>query len=214
MKKALIIAGSLSLLSQGALAGEWDGFYAGAGVANTTYSHSITDIDYDWFGGTFTESSTAVTPSVYFGFNLSNENVVYGIEADFRSANIDTNTFYAQDVYRADKFDDAYSLRLRLGVASGKSLFFAALGGAQMNVSHSWSEINDIPDSWPKKGNYKIGRAYGVGVEHKVSDSISVRAEYQNVAIPGNTRTNIASAFRFEFEDEYDAFNIGAAFHF
>lgn len=214
MKKALMIAGSLSLLSQGALAGDWDGFYTGVGVANTTYSHSITDIDYDWFGGSFTESSTAVTPSVYFGYNLSNENVVYGLEADYRSAGMSTETFYADDVYREDKFDDAYSVRLRLGVASGKSLFFAAIGAAKMDVSHSWSEINDIPDSWPAKGNSKIGRAYGIGIEHKVADSVSIRAEYQNVALPGDTRTNNADAFRFEFEDEYDAINVGAAFHF
>jgi len=35
MKKALLIAGSLALGSQAALAGEWDGFYVGGGIAQS-----------------------------------------------------------------------------------------------------------------------------------------------------------------------------------
>lgn len=214
MKKALIIAGGLTLLSQGALANDWDGFYAGVGVAHTTYSHSLTDIDYDWFGGTFTESTSSLTPSVYFGINFSNENVVYGLEADFRYAEMGTDTFYAQDDFRQDEFNHSYSLRARLGVTSGSSLLFFTAGAAQMDVSHSWYEIADLPDSWPKKGNYKIGRAFGAGIEHKVGDNLSVRAEYQNVALPGDTRLNNSQGNRFEFEDEYEAVSVGATFHF
>ncbi|MGB1221062.1 MAG: outer membrane protein [Alcanivoracaceae bacterium] len=214
MKKALLIAGSLALGSQAALAGEWDGFYVGGGIAQTEYTNSYTDRDYDWFGGTLEESTTRVTPSVHVGYNMSNENVVFGIEADYRQANMRTDTYYSFDVFKQDQFDSSMSARLRLGIASGNTLVYATAGVAQMETEHQWIEDDDVPDSWPAFENDKTGQAIGFGIERKVGDTLSIRGEWQRITLPHVTEFNIQRQHRFQVEDASESVGIGASFHF
>lgn len=221
MKKpfiTLLAAGMFSAAAQ-AQAPTWSGFKAGITLGATTYTNTWTDTDYDWYGGSLSYSKRKVAPAIHIGWDTQSGSAVFGVELDHsfnaakRDVIYDTSVGSSPSVYKHDELKSVTSLRGRMGLATGNALFYATAGFAKAQVDHAWTEVGDPTDSWPTFSNSHTGFVYGFGIEHRLNQMFSLRAEYQHVNIPETKSTNV-NGYTMEVGEEVSALSFGASFHF
>ncbi len=156
---------------------DWSGAYAGADFALLANEGSIWDLDYDEFGGTFDIVSLGAGVGGHAGYNWQDGSFVYGVVGDL--AVYSNEEGQSSPDYRevVSAINVAGSLRGRAGIASGDSLFFATagLGFVQSDLAH-----NNLPAPDPESydlSDTRIGGIVGLGVEHALSDTLSVKVE-------------------------------------
>ncbi len=221
MKKPLITLLAVGLVSAAAQAQAptWSGFKAGLTLGATNYTNTWTDTDYDWFGGSLSYSKRKLTPAIHVGWDTQVGSTVYGVELDqsFNSAKreviYDTPIGNTLRVRKTDELKSVTTLRGRMGLAMGNALIYTTAGFAKVKADHTWTETGDPNDSWPTFHNDHTGFVYGFGVEHRVNQMFSLRAEYQHVNIPETKSTN-NKGFTMEVGEDVSTFAFGASFHF
>lgn len=221
MKRHLImlVAIGMSGAVAQAQAPTWSGFKAGLTLGATNYTSTWTDTNYDWYGGSLSYSKRKITPSIHLGWDFQSASLVYGVELDhsFNSAKkdviYDTSAGSSPRVYKNDELKSVTTLRGRLGLATGNALFYATAGLAKVQADHTWTEVGDPTDSWPTFSNSHTGFVYGFGVEHRLNQLMSLRAEYQHVNVPETKSTNI-NGYTMEVGENVSTFAFGASFHF
>jgi outer membrane immunogenic protein len=142
----------------------WSGPYAGAFVGyNAT--------KFDQSNGASFDGDGAVG-GVYGGYNLQNDRIVYGIEADLGASAVEAGGFDRSAGLPVDADANVFgSLRGRVGVAADPFLVFATAGAA---VSDQTLKLGPAEDS-----NTHFGYTVGAGLEAKVTDRIDTRLEYR-----------------------------------
>lgn len=221
MKKSLIALLAAGLVGSAAQAQSpaWSGFKAGLTLGATNYTNTWTDTDYDWFGGSLSYSNRKLTPAIHVGWDTQAGSTVFGVELDhsFNSAKrdviYDTPIGNTLRVRKSDELKAVTTLRGRMGLAVGNALIYTTAGFAKVTADHTWTETNDPNDSWPTFHNDHTGFVYGFGVEHRLNQMFSLRAEYQHVNIPETKSTNI-NGYTMEVGEEVSTFAFGASFHF
>ncbi|MDX6806931.1 outer membrane protein [Terrihabitans rhizophilus] len=159
----------------------WGGAYVGADVAGAYSKGSVSDVDYFEFGGTYEIPSLGAGGGVHAGYNWQNRSFVYGAVADFAAFTNDESDVDADEDYReiASQLNWMATLRGRAGIATGSSYIYgtAGLAIADMETSQSFlGEFGDEDDSI-SFDDTTIGWVVGLGVEHALSDKLSVKAE-------------------------------------
>ncbi|RYD62967.1 MAG: porin family protein, partial [Sphingomonadales bacterium] len=71
------------------------------------------------------------------------------------------------------------SLRIRGGYAFGKTLAYATVGPAYARIGNSFSTSNTANAFSDNRDSYSWGVTGGGGLEHKITDNISVGLEYR-----------------------------------
>jgi outer membrane immunogenic protein len=221
MKKSLItlLAIGLAGTAAQAQAPTWSGFKAGITLGASNYTNTWTDTDYDWYGGSLSYSKRKLAPAIHVGWDTQSGSVVFGIELDhsFNSAKrdviYDTPIGNSLRVRKIDELKSVTTLRGRMGLTAGNALFYATAGVAKVKADHSWAETGDPTDSWPTFSNDHTGFVYGFGIEHRLNQMFSLRAEYQHVNIPETKSTNV-NGYTMEVGEDVSTFAFGASFHF
>jgi len=181
MKKVAVLLGVVLLLASANVAtaaDEWKGFYIGAALGGANYTATWTDVDYDWFGGSLDLDKNGLMYGGVVGYNFQPDSVVYGIELDLNFSNIENNTRYSDDVDITDTLNGFYALKGRVGVPVGKALVYLSGGLAMVDAEHSWKEDGDPSDSWDSIDNTNMGYTFGFGVEHMLTDRMSIKFDY------------------------------------
>lgn len=81
------------------------------------------------------------------------------------------------------KLNDLWAVRARGGYAFGDSLIYATGGYAVGNMKHSFRTTNTV-NAFPLTGGGDAkGYQLGVGFEHKLTDNISIGAEYLRTSL-------------------------------
>lgn len=120
---------------------------------------------------------------VQAGYDVQvSDNFVVGVVGDYtRSRLRDSVSAFSTTPARytmTRRLRDAFSLRARAGVASGRTLFYGTGGVAYGNIRNSFSTSN-AANSFTGSGNESSwGYAVGGGIEHRLSPSFSIGAQY------------------------------------
>ena len=221
MKKTLIALVALGLVGTAAQAQTptWSGFKAGLSLGSLNYTNTWTDTAYDWYGGSLSYPKRKIAPSIHVGWDTQMGSVVYGAELDYTFASAKRTEIYdtpignSVRVTKSDELKSVTTLRGRMGMTVGNALVYATAGIAKVKTDHTWTETGDPNDSWPTFHNDHTGFVYGFGVEHRVSDLLSLRAEYQHVNVPETSSTN-NKGYTMEVGEDVSTFAFGASFHF
>lgn len=223
--KSILLASSCGLalsLQVGAAAAQqasggthdWSGYYGGIGLefANTGVAWST---DY---GGAY-GGELDLVPSLTFGRNWQDGNVVLGIEGSFtHSGQAGMAELYDDDEYMGlYDWHWAASVRGRAGIATGPLLTFATAGLTLAELELTGCE--DLPCPTDNYTIYareqQLGVTIGFGMEYALSRNSSIRAEYLYTAFPSLfSETNEAGVFTEPGDLSTDAHAIRLSYNY
>ena len=169
----------------------WTGFYFGA---NLGYARSPGSTDI-LVGGlpvlSLSETMGGVIGGVQAGANWQTGNAVFGIEGDIQGTSqsvsasstvVDVNGIITLNApgaivtaVNSDKITSLSTLRGRLGIASGRALYYVTGGGAFWTWSSNLTVAGVGNASF---SNFQSGGAIGGGVELALNSNWTVKAEY------------------------------------
>lgn len=188
---ALLISASATGVNAQSADFDWTGAYAGGtasfGVFNSETSDHWCYVACD--GGSLTEAAGAL--GVAIGYNKQIGSLVVGVVADYMAGNFETEHIVSQpgvySSYTSSSWENIFTLRGRAGIAADRSLIYVTGGLASVEVNHR-QDYNFGPDAQntgyrPYEGR-ETGFAAGVGVEHAISDKVTLGAEYQYIGLP------------------------------
>jgi outer membrane immunogenic protein len=214
---ALLAAATLSTAAQ-AQAPTWSGFKAGITLGAADYTNTWTDTGYNWYGGSLSYSKRKLAPAIHVGWDTQLGSIVYGVELDhsFNSAKTDriysTNPGNPPRILKSDELKSVTTLRGRMGLAVDGTLVYATAGLAKAQADHSWIDTGSATDYY-STSNSHTGLVYGLGVEHRLNQMFSIRAEYQRTDIPEARSVN-ANGYPVEIGESLSTFSVGGSFHF
>jgi len=160
---------------------DWSGFYAGvfggyaSGTATAQSVLGLTEID-----------ASGALLGVTVGGNAEFDGFVLGLEGDVAWAGIegDAACTGAPGFTCGGTVDWMGSLRARAGVAVDQVLLYATAGAAFAGVTATVTPVGAFTGEF---SDTFIGWTAGVGAEMKVTDDISVKAEYAYVDLGTKT---------------------------
>jgi len=222
---------------------DWSGIKMGihVGIANTTGEASIAqadgvllplDISNGLFHPTTKDDVSYASISGSIGYDVQLGSFITGFEVDatftdLRSnhgtsvvdpnttapfTGIDTNSGYLTSL------SSVATARARLGYDLGNTMVYATAGVAAGEVTNRFSlSLPDLGYRSPYWGrrSYKTGYVLGAGLEHKINETMAIRAEYQHidlqdarvlavdpVSFPGESIT-------YKFRNKFDIAKVG-----
>jgi len=188
----------------------WTGFYLGGtlGVGSGDVLQTST-----FAALRNTVSLNGAVGGAFAGYNAQHGSLVFGFEADAMLSGIDGTLAAAPGqtcfVATADchqAIDQIYTARARVGVAMGDFLPFVSAGIAGANITQSRNPPTDVT-------GFETTFVAGLGVDYRVSENFSVRAEYLTMDFGPQSRT-IGTFVNTNDTGRLNVFRIGAAFHF
>jgi outer membrane immunogenic protein len=189
----------------------WTGFYAGVNAGGAlnlnqgaAYAPVTGGTGFDTLATTFADpgkSQSALTGGAQLGYNKQYGALVVGVEADLNyvnrasanaSATFDPTGYYAAAPYTYTGYDVTGrrkaewfgTLRGRVGVATGRALFYATGGLAygQVGGGGTLATTGAVETYAPTgtKGE-RFGFALGAGIEYALTEAWSLKGEYLHV---------------------------------
>lgn len=174
----------------GVPAGNWAGGYAGATV------------QHDWgrFGAQKDYDATAFGGSLYGGYNMQNDKIVYGAEADVGYNG--EKSMYRPGVEGKQGFNG--SLRGRVGYDANPVLVYGTAGVAVSN--------NKLKGPAGSDERVSLGYTVGAGVEGFVTDKITARVEYRYSDYQNKTYNLGGAKTKADFDDH--SLKVGVGYKF
>jgi len=150
---------------------DWTGPYIGVHAG-----YGWSDVDYDSLSFGFLSDDGSYDlegfiGGVQAGFNWQTNAFVYGVEADFTLSGVDGDSTSGFGVPIGRDIDWTSSLRGRLGYAFDRYLVYGTAGAA---LAQSEGSV----DGFGSDEELHLGWTVGGGVEAKLTQAISLRAEY------------------------------------
>ncbi len=168
----------------------WQGLYLGAHL-----------------GADFATSQNALTGGLHLGYNWQFDHIVAGFEIDGSGKSISATENFAGG--RAEGSQDwLSSVRLRLGYATGGTLFYVTGGYAVGNFEVALS----TPGASYKLNEALNGYVLGGGVEMKFSPNISGRIEALHYGFAENTYSFPIGTVKADVD--YTTVRAGLTYHF
>ena len=186
-----------AVTAQGVTGDVWSGFYAGGaasfGMFNSETSDHWCKVACD--GASMAEIGGAA--GVTLGYDMQIGSLVVGAVADYMLGNFeaenvvsgenDLNGEGAYTSYTQSTWDSIATLRARAGLSVDRSLVYVSGGLASVDVNYR-QDFNFEPAAFPRGYRPYSGRetgfAAGVGIEHALTDNLSLSAEYLYVGLP------------------------------
>ena len=188
---------SLTLLASGALAADLGGYgapppapsltrfdftgrYAGIQAGYSRFGNDVSSIWGSVGGPTerFTYNADGAIGGVHLGANWQERNWLFGIETDFEAAGIAGTGKGDYGALHETSINWLGSLRGRLGLVSGSTLFYVTGGMAYGNV-HVEQLTPTSLGPYSSGDEWKIGWTAGGGIEHAISSRVSLKLEYR-----------------------------------
>lgn len=198
---AMVIAASMSTAS--AQTANWSGPYIGGHLG---YAFGKSDVDVtlgnDWLvenpvlqrdvtnGWSSTLTPKGLVFGVQAGYNhQASNNVVLGVEVGATGLSADESkrrrTVYSvmgaltYDSQTKIDVEQMYTLRARAGITQGRTLFYATAGWAWARADMDFEVLSSGGYSKAGGGTKTLdGYTLGLGVEHRISSQLSLRADY------------------------------------
>ena len=196
--------------------GSWTGFNAGVDLGLGQYESSTIDVDYNWYGGTQTTKRTGGIVGLRGGYDHQFGSLVVGGEIDWTYAHISDNWGYSGNVRIANELNWLASARARCGVAIDRSLIYFAAGIAKGDIKHKFDvqAPGNLNDSFSAKNN-KLGELLAIGLEHQVTDRVTIRAEMASYTFDGAQATDSRTpSNHWKFNDKISTITVGASYRF
>jgi len=194
-------------------AGDWEGFYAGivGGLGSGT-------VDYTDIGGA--GGIVAADPSIAggmiggtVGYNAQFDSVILGIEGDLSWANLNGSRSNGAGVTFQSNVNWLGTLRGRVGIDLDPVLLYATAGLATGALT---TTLSGGPVGTPYTSTH-VGYTVGGGAEFKVTEDVSVKAEYLYTDL-GRRDIPTGSLFTGSTANtaqaSFHAIRVGANFHF
>jgi outer membrane immunogenic protein len=159
--------------------GTWSGFYLGASTAYISLDANTTDTSS--IGNDPTNPTVdGMLIGIQSGYNMQMDNIVLGIESNTTFSTADGNGFWDPPAGYPFELDMNYlsTIRGRAGLAFGENdgtLLFVAGGLAIADFDRTQSSGNS--------SRTHFGYVIGGGVEHMLTDNISIKAEANYIAL-------------------------------
>lgn len=194
---------------------DWTGIYVGAQVGV-----ACLEANYIPPGGSDPNmAGCAGMGGVYGGYNYQlGSSFVLGLEGDY-SAAFDGHLFFAPGPEDTNYFiNSVASVRGRLGwLANDNTMLFVSGGAGWMDTT--FDGLVGPGADFTEDSQVLFGWLIGGGLETKVSDNFSVRAEYTYGQFEDGsydlTGAGCAAACEVPMNvDDYHSFRVGAAYHF
>ena len=180
---------------------DWSGFYLGA---HAGYGRGKYDIDTATVvGGVVVDTASnsfaldGWLSGGQIGFNWQVDQLVLGIEGDMSWSNIGGDFQY--DPLRPAAIAGAdinwlATLRGRIGVAYDRTLLYAT-GGLARGKDLGFANSVIVTGDRASASGTRTGWAAGGGLEHALTDNLSIKAEYLYVDLGDDRRESAASTF-------------------
>ena len=185
----------------------WQGFYVGGSVGGS-WLNSRTDDSlanpWGWDYGAISGKNTSASKfgamvGLQAGYNFQSRNLVFGVEGDFSFLNgksIGQSTItggygYSAETTKSNKISNFGTLRGRLGVDMNGTMPYLTAGIAFGRVANRYT-TNDHGDGYANTDSstkkWRTGFVVGGGVEHKLTDKISIKGEVLYAAFANKAR--------------------------
>lgn len=170
----------------------WGGFYGGLTLGVSMFNSDVSD-HWCWVacdGASLSSFGQGV--GVVAGYDVQMNEFVFGGLIDYMRTNYDnTNVHDRNDYssYSSASWDQIMTLRARAGIAVDRTLFYATGGIALVDVNyrHDFNHgVNADNSGFPPESGWKTGLAAGVGIEHAISNNMSLDLQYQYVGLPSS----------------------------
>ena len=189
--KAISLAVAACFSSAVSAQSNWQGGYAGlsADLLNTSVNNgwcAPASNDDNCPTPNNSLGNTGLNFGVFGGYNLQKDSTVYGIEFDRKLRNLNKQTKYNFPSYFASSSSEVAilsssklsvssisSLRGRLGIARGNSLFSVNAGIAHVSAKFTASSSSSL--SGESQSLNQFGPVIGATFDHKLSNSMSLR---------------------------------------
>ena len=189
--KAISLAVAACFSSAVSAQSNWQGGYAGlsADLLNTSVNNgwcAPASNDDNCPTPNNSLGNTGLNFGVFGGYNLQKDSTVYGIEFDRKLRNLNKQTKYNFPSYFASSTSEVAilsssklsvssisSLRGRLGIARGNSLFSVNAGIAHVSAKFTASSADSL--SGESQSLNQFGPVIGATFDHKLSNSMSLR---------------------------------------
>lgn len=184
----------------------WSGLYVGAQVG---YGWGNTDASSGPLAGfdqSYGYESDGFLGGVHAGYNWQTQNLVWGIETDIEASGIGGSGIGTLGLGHDTELNWLGSTRGRLGIAYDRTLFYATAGWAygDVRIDKGFASYSDVRNGWTA----------GVGVEHALSDRMTLRLEYRYTDFGSASYANAAANTIDKSEVDLHAVRAGFSFKF
>ncbi len=197
------------------------GFLGGGNYAGTTNDQGGDALDAD--GIVSRLDDLAGEAGVVLGYNVQRGSLVYGAEVDFAATGFSVSQNFDEDNRQDAETTSLLSLRGRVGVAVDDTLIFGTVGYGIADVSACAS--GDDPDLGCEPNGDDIvtfddtlgGLVLGVGLEHRLTETLSVRLDYLHFESVWSDDINYSDTEPEEtarFSADSSAVRFGVSYHF
>jgi len=176
----------------------WDGFYIGVHAG-----YGFFDADNSGAGQTWNEQADGPTGGVLVGYNMDLGDYVLGLEADTSFGDLSNDTVIGGIGNVLVAYHGQHTFRARAGMDMGSSLLYVTGGLAMSDI---WLRAGGVRDK-----NFLWGGVVGAGYEAKITDNISLRAEYL-YAVYAEQTYQLTAPVSLEYETH--SIRAGVAWHF
>jgi outer membrane immunogenic protein len=204
----------------------WSGFYLGGHVG---YGQGKYDVDTATVvGGVVVDTASNAfnldgwLAGGQIGFNWQVDQLVFGIEGDMSWTDIGGDFQYdplrPEAIAGAD-IDWLATLRGRVGIAYDRTLLYAT-GGLAWAKDLGFANSVIVAGDRATSSGMRTGWAAGGGLEHAVTDKLSINAEYLYVDLGDDRRESAASTFpaglvlRADSDYHLHVFRVGLNYRF
>jgi outer membrane immunogenic protein len=184
MKKT-IVAVALLLGASAASAQDWSGTYIGV-----SFGQGSGEVGVPVTSGVDTLDSGTIY-GLFAGYNLQQNNLVYGAELAFNSGEINSAAFPTQGI------DRLLDLKGRFGYAAGAGLVYGVLG---------YSTNRAFVTGASSDGS---GISYGIGYDYQINDAFTIGGEFL-----GRRMQNDETGAILELEPDVSSFSLRAGMKF
>ena len=216
---------------------DWSGGYVGVQVGHGWGESNFHDNEYNGAAPfepvSWDADSSGLLAGIQAGYNWQQGRRVFGVEAELGRLKLDESSLQpGVDIY-GDAYDASTTIRsgtfaglsARLGYARDRTLFYAKAGAVYSNLKVGFLDTCTASPCGDGAINIskKVGWGYqvGAGVEHAVSKSWTLKAEYAyldfgNTTITGDGTSGIAAGNTYNIRSDLSVhtFRFGANYQF
>lgn len=226
MRIALALSAVLLATPVYAQSVNWTGFYAGLHAGYTHGDVSVKDTNGGVAPGPFGYNTNGGIGGAQIGYNYQFNRFVVGLETDLGYMGVKGSGRIGSAAATAHQdltLDSGFyaDVTARLGYTIGNGLIYGKGGWAYFDTNAKQATTN--PGYEPHGTGALSGWTLGVGYEHRLTQNISVKAEYQHFdfGTAGGNQTNVgdlSSPIGYQFENKtsvkFDTFKVGLNYHF
>ncbi|MFA5951459.1 MAG: outer membrane beta-barrel protein [Hyphomicrobium sp.] len=189
--------------------GAYWGFSAGYG-----WGQSIQDYERNANHGLSETTPEGALGAFTLGYNLQMPGgIVLGVESDIGLMDIsaDDKVVYDGHIFKSDYGPWWGTLRGRLGLAAGHTLFYGTGGAAFMDVDEV--SIGNTPGETAVNESFRTGWVLGGGIEQALGAHMTAKVEYLHMDF-GSFEGLSGNAERYSFDNQVDLVRAGINYKF